>query len=80
MCLRCQLSRGERNDASGAGDEVRGEAVADGFGDHLDRMVLCVAAGALSGETLLRARDVVIDMRDREIVDDDLTGRELDQR
>src|SRR6185437_13072298 len=44
---------------SGPGDEKRRQPVPDVVGDDLDRAVFGVALGALLGEALRRARDVV---------------------
>ena len=62
-----------------SGDEVRRKPVADHVGGHLDGAVFRIAPRALAGEALLRARNVVVDVDEGDVVEHHLAGRKLDQ-
>ena len=46
----------------GAGNEIRGKPVADHIGCPLDGAIFGIAARALAGKALLRARNVIVDV------------------
>src|SRR5262249_10576504 len=61
------------------GDEVRRKPVADHVSGHLDGAVFRIAPRALTGETLLRARNVVINVDIGDVVEHHLAGRKLNE-
>jgi hypothetical protein len=63
-----------RHHASGSGDEIRREPVADRLGGDLHGLVFRVVGGAPGGETLLRAGHIVADMRERAVAQYDFAG------
>jgi hypothetical protein len=62
---------------SGPGDEIRRQPVADRVGGNPDGLVLGVPQRALTGETLVHAGNIVLDMGGRAVGQHDFAGRDF---